>query len=71
LGFSHADIQMLMQMADADDSGRVTYEQFTKLAYDVLLHVARERAISAAIEDDRQQGQAAAAEKLQAIHRGR
>ena len=50
-------------MADTDHSGKVTYAQFTTLAYDVLLHVARERAISAAQE-------AEAAAKMQAISRG-
>ena len=64
LGFSQSDIAMLMQMADPDESGKVTYEQFAKLAYDVLLHVARERAISAAIENE-------AAEKMQAVAKGR
>ena len=48
-----------------DAAGRVTYEQFTMLAYDVLLYVARERAIAAEVEKDR------AAEKVQAIAKGR
>ena len=65
LGFSDEDVKTLMQVADADDAGRVTYEQFTMLAYDVLLYVARERAIAAEVEKDR------AAEKVQAIAKGR
>ena len=54
----------ITQMADPDESGKVTYEAFARLAYDVLLHVARERAISAAIENE-------AAEKVQKIVKGR
>ena len=54
-----------MQSADVNEDGRVTYEQFTELAYDVLLYVARERAIQAAMEKDK------AAEKMQAIAKGR
>jgi len=65
LGFSPEDIQVLMQSADVNEDGRVTYEQFTELAYDVLLYVARERAIQAAMEKDK------AAEKMQAIAKGR
>jgi len=53
LNFTKGDIQMLMGVADADDTGRITYAQFTQLAYDVLLHVARERAISAAMEAEK------------------
>ena len=45
LGLSRAEMQTLMSSADVNDDGVVDYTEFVKLAYNALLHFARERAI--------------------------
>lgn len=37
--------------ADTQGTGRISYEQFAHLAFDVLLQIARERAIDAAMDE--------------------
>ena len=44
--------------ADPEGTGRISYEQFAKFAFDILLYLARERAIDAAMSEE-----AAAAEE--------
>ena len=70
LGLSAADVDVLLDMADADEDDRVSYEEFAKMAFDVLLYIARERAIIAAAEKEKKAA-AAAATSVQKATRGR
>ena len=70
LGLSAADVDVLLDMADADEDDRVSYEEFAKMAFDVLLYLARERAIIAAAEKEKKAA-AAAATSVQKATRGR
>ena len=70
LGLSAADVDVLLDMADADEDDRVSYEEFAKMAFDVLLYIARERAIIAAAELEKKAA-AAAATSVQKATRGR
>jgi len=45
LGLGHADIDDLIYEFDTDGDGSISYEEFTTLAYGLLVHLARERAI--------------------------
>ena len=49
LGFSKGDIQYLLESFDADGDKQISLDEFTSLSYDVLVNVARERSIMAAM----------------------
>ncbi len=51
LGLTPWEVDDLMDSFDADGDGNISYEEFTHLAYEVLLSTARERAIQAAMID--------------------
>ena len=44
-GFSADDALDLMAMFDSDGDGKISYQEFLSLAYDCLVHLARERKI--------------------------
>jgi len=45
LGFSKSEVDLLLDMFDANSDGMMSYTEFATLAYDVLVHAAREKAI--------------------------
>ena len=45
LELSAGEISTLMMVADADQNGMIDYYEFIDLAYNVLLHMAREKAL--------------------------
>jgi len=45
LGFSKSEIQLLLDVFDANADGMMSYSEFADMAYDVLVHAAREKAI--------------------------
>ena len=52
LGLSAGEVRALMELADADADNRISYEEFSSLAYDVLLYMAREKAVFEQIKAD-------------------
>jgi Ca2+-binding EF-hand superfamily protein len=50
LGLSHADMQDLMDHADADGDALISIDEFVQLAYGVLAQLSRERAIMKAMD---------------------
>ena len=45
LGFSKAEIELLLDVFDANSDGKMSYSEFADMAYEVLVHAAREKAI--------------------------
>jgi len=45
LGFSKAEIELLLDVFDANSDGMMSYTEFADMAYDVLVMAAREKAI--------------------------
>jgi len=45
LGFTKAEVDLLLDVFDANSDGMMSYTEFADMAYEVLVHAAREKAI--------------------------
>lgn len=45
LGLSQPELDLLLETFDSNNDGNMSYAEFTDMAYEVLLHAAREKAI--------------------------